>query len=68
MKKKFSDSEKLKYYRDRSKKLEQALELAYEDILYFINIGNFEQDIEWNSGYIIDLLPKKKIVRKKLTR
>lgn len=58
MKKQYSDQEKLEYYRKRTKALEEALELAYEDILYVMNIGKFKEDLNWNPEYILKLLPK----------
>lgn len=56
----FSDKEKLKYYRLKTKALENALERAYFDIIYFINEGDFKRYIEWDASYIIDLLPRKR--------
>lgn len=60
MKKSFNDTEKLNYYRKRTKELEQALDRAYSDIIFFLNEGDFSTNITWDAGYIIDLLPKKK--------
>lgn len=63
--KKFTDKEKLRYYRLKTKALQHALDRAYSDIVYFLNEGDFKRDIEWDAGYIIDLLPKKRKIVKK---
>lgn len=58
MKKQYSDQEKLEYYRNRTKALEEALSLAYEDVLYVLNKGEFKENMEWDPTYITKLLPK----------
>lgn len=58
--KKYSDKEKLTYYRKRVKILQKALDRAYSDIIWFINYGDFKEEIEWDAGYIIDALPRRR--------
>lgn len=35
-----------------------ALDLAYLDIINFLNDGDFKKKVEWDAGYIVDALAK----------
>lgn len=37
-----------------------ALDKAYSDAIWVLNYGDFKQKIEWDAGYIVDVLAKAK--------
>lgn len=41
-----------------SEDLAEALNKAYNDIIWFLNYGDFKQKIVWDAGYILSALEK----------
>lgn len=66
-----SDKVRLKYAMDIIKSVNmhddliKALNRSYGEILAYINEGHFDRKIEFDAGYIVDLLEKDKRLRER---